>query len=281
MNRQKLAQSLVILILVPAVVSALVTLLVLRLSAGGGQERILVLPTPGSTSVPEGASAPADAPPAPAAAEDQPAEDIPAADEGSAPAEEASVPAEGCQNTLHTVEAGQTLGTLAGRYGVTIEDIIAVNQLDDPSFNPDLISVGQQVIVPECGIPTATPTGEPSPTATSTLLPTATEAPAGEASVRISRVLSPGDVTSEALELINDGAPVDLEGWEISSGRGATFTFPSFRLFSDGAVTVFTGGGQDTPIRLYWGRSEAAWEPGQTLTLRDASGEVRDTFEVE
>lgn len=53
----------------------------------------------------------------------------------------------------HTVVVGDTLGIIAQKYGTTIEELIALNQLD----NPDIIHAGQQIIVP--GEPVVVPVG--------------------------------------------------------------------------------------------------------------------------
>jgi LasA protease len=49
----------------------------------------------------------------------------------------------------HTVIVGETLGILAQRYNTSIEELIALNELD----NPDIIHAGQVILIP----------GEPSP----------------------------------------------------------------------------------------------------------------------
>jgi lipoprotein-anchoring transpeptidase ErfK/SrfK len=50
--------------------------------------------------------------------------------------------------TVHVVEQGQELGLIARLYGVSIQDIIAMNELD----NPDLLYVGQKLTIPAAGI---------------------------------------------------------------------------------------------------------------------------------
>lgn len=49
--------------------------------------------------------------------------------------------------TTHVVERGQELGLIAREYGVTIEDILALNDLS----NPDVIYVGQSLTIPAAG----------------------------------------------------------------------------------------------------------------------------------
>ncbi|MBD3348724.1 MAG: LysM peptidoglycan-binding domain-containing protein [Candidatus Eisenbacteria bacterium] len=44
----------------------------------------------------------------------------------------------------HTVERGETLASIAADYGVTVSEIAAANDID----NPNLISVGQELVIP-------------------------------------------------------------------------------------------------------------------------------------
>lgn len=58
------------------------------------------------------------------------------------------------QDQIHTVQAGDTLGKIAGQYGVTIEEIVAVNDIP----NVDQLAIGQQLLIPAPGsiVPTST-----------------------------------------------------------------------------------------------------------------------------
>jgi murein DD-endopeptidase MepM/ murein hydrolase activator NlpD len=201
-------------------------------------------------------------------------------------AEASATPTVVCENQTHTVNSGETLGVIAEQYGVTIDDLITLNQLVDPAFNPDFLFVGQQIAVPVCGIPTLTPVSIPTntPQATQDIpapIATVTDLPPGAVDVYISRVLYPGDVTREAVEIVNNGSPVDLEGWVLRDKSGDNkFVFPSFRLFTDGGVTIFTGVGENTPIDLYWGLTTALWSVGDTIRLFDDTGTLLDEFKV-
>jgi LysM repeat protein len=64
---------------------------------------------------------------------------------------------------IHEVESGETLISIAIDYDTTVEAIMDANDLD----SPDLIYVGQQLIVPLMP-PTLTPTPTPTPTPSST-----------------------------------------------------------------------------------------------------------------
>ena len=70
----------------------------------------------------------------------------------------------------HEVQAGETLGEIASAYGVTVEAIVAANNLSDP----DQITAGQRLIIPISA--TAPPTSQPQPTATA-IPPTNTPRP--------------------------------------------------------------------------------------------------------
>jgi LysM repeat protein len=282
MRRQR--SSVLVLIAVPAVVSLLVTMLVLYFWDKQREPEYILLPTHSATSQ----VSPLEIPPTPAeegeegsSGESPPGQEP---DAGQPPTEAATI-APDCENPVHVVESGETLGAIAEQYGVATGNITVMNQLVDPEFNPDFLNVGQELVIPVCGIPTPTPTL----TATATLvptrsvpspIPTATNPPPGATAVRIARVLSPGDITKEAVEIVNEGAPVELEEWTLESEAGDAFEFPSFRLFSGGAVTVYTGVGQNTPIDLYWGLTRAVWAVGDTVYLYDDNGDLQHEFTI-
>jgi LysM repeat protein len=50
-------------------------------------------------------------------------------------------------DTIHTIVAGDVLGRIAEQYGVTVEDIMIVNGLD----NPDRLTAGEQLVIPTSG----------------------------------------------------------------------------------------------------------------------------------
>jgi len=71
------------------------------------------------------------------------------------------------QTVTYVVEAGDTLGLIAQKFSVSRFDLMIANGLTDPDF----IQVGQELIIPLGGLPTATPTFTPVPIPTDTPLP--------------------------------------------------------------------------------------------------------------
>lgn len=211
---------------------------------------------------------------------------------------------EGC--IVHTLADGENPSVLAEQYDTSIAAILAANALteEDAAF----LQIGQVLVIPLENCPlefvpigtseestdateeigtaeatedtsaTETPAETPTPTitATITLPPTAVDA-----QVQIVEVIAPGDVTTEAVVLRNNGRNVSLTGWTISDAEGNTYTFPERNLFSNGEITLYTGVGQSTPVVAYWGRDQAVWgEPGEVVTLSDANGVVQASFRV-
>lgn len=203
---------------------------------------------------------------------------------------------------VHIVAAGDTISGLAYQYDVPEEDIVAANQLENPNF----LQVGMQIIIPVAGATPATATFTPAPTATDTPLPfeppsadktatmaaelgeTATPLPtplpsSGELTIEITEVLGVGQVDQEAVVITNVGATLaDMQDWTLSGADGNVYTFPNFRLWAGGAVTVHTRAGQDgnPPSNFYWGKLEAIWTVGDVVTLEDDQGAVVATYTV-
>ncbi|MGA0894374.1 MAG: LysM peptidoglycan-binding domain-containing protein [Ilumatobacteraceae bacterium] len=57
----------------------------------------------------------------------------------------------------HTVQPGETLFIIADAYGVTMDELIEINEIK----NPDYIQAGEVLLVPSSG--TVSPGGEPQP----------------------------------------------------------------------------------------------------------------------
>jgi LysM repeat protein len=76
---------------------------------------------------------------------------------------------------IYVVQANDTLFSIATANGVTVDEFVAVNP--DLAFNPNALSIGQYLAIPNCqaeGEPTAS-----SPTSAATIDPAATAVPTG------------------------------------------------------------------------------------------------------
>ncbi|MDX1686566.1 MAG: lamin tail domain-containing protein [Candidatus Promineifilaceae bacterium] len=185
--------------------------------------------------------------------------------------------------TIHVVQAGETLGRISQLYDVPVEDIAEANDI----FNVNSISVGQELVIPIGGLPTATPLPTASPTADEPPTPRPTEPlPEGTADVEITEVVGVGDLAAESVLITNAGTrPLSLLGWELEDEQGNVYTFVDITLYGSGdagspAIVVHTEAGQNTPSDLYWGQETAVWETGETATLRDAEGTVQATYVI-
>jgi LysM repeat protein len=183
-----------------------------------------------------------------------------------------------CQT--YDIKQGDTAGKVAELFGVSLADLMRANNLTDADLGR--LQIGQTLEIPVngCGLETETPT----PTVTSTkfilptLPPTSTVAPtASSAQIEVSQIINPGDVTSEGIELRNiSGGVIQMQNWTLSDGTGLKFTFPDYRMFPGGRVTIYTKSGTNTPIVLYWGQARAVWgDPNQTITITDSKGQVQ------
>jgi LysM repeat protein len=181
----------------------------------------------------------------------------------------------------YTVQSGDTLGNIASKFDVDLEEIIAANDL----VNPDVLEVGQELIIPGGAvlIPTVTPQPEESGGETAAPgEPTATFAQVtGNPEVEIESVVGTGDLASERIILKRSGTgALSLAGWQILEEGGTVFVFPQLDLFEGGAVSLYTRSGQSTVVELFWGHDEPLWESGETVILLDNTGEVRATYRV-
>jgi LysM repeat protein len=154
----------------------------------------------------------------------------------------------------YQVVDGDTFDSIAAQYGVSAQELIAVN-----GFTKDQpLGAGEVLRIP------VQPT--PSP----------------QADVEIVNVIGSGDLNNERVVLQQSGAgTLLLAGWQLQDGNGNQFTFPALELTQDGfQVNVYTKSGTDTADSLYWGLSQPIWSSGGTVTLLDPDGTVKATFSV-
>ena len=176
----------------------------------------------------------------------------------------------------YQVQFGDTLGIIAEEFDVSIDDLLRVNQINDPNS----LSVGMVIYVPipPDKIPTLTPTP------TRTLPPSFTGSPGEplpEARVVINSVIGAGDLATERVFLTRSGfGELNLAGWKLRDQNNNVFTFPQLQLYEGGAVNVWSTSGSPTVVDLYWGLQSPVWSQGEKVTLLDAQGEERAAYIV-
>jgi LysM repeat protein len=176
----------------------------------------------------------------------------------------------------YEVQADDTLGDIAARYGLSVEEIMQVNGLT----NPDAISAGLVIYIPVT--PEATSTDTPAPTATeASALSGTAEVKTGTAGVVINSVIGVGDLTQGGGFISRTGpGELNMAGWQLRDENGNVFSFPQLQLFEGGAINVWTTSGSASVVDLYWGLQSSIWQPGENVTLIDAQGAVRATYQI-
>lgn len=179
---------------------------------------------------------------------------------------------------LYTIQDGDTLASIAVAYGVTMDELIAVNGISDPN----MIHPGQALAIP--GVFAPVPESSPTPAialpTSPPIPPPPTPTPSGPYVLEIAGVLGAGTLESEVVRIRNRGGAADLEGWTLSGPDRPEFTFPRVVIFQGAEIGVYTGPGESAPTTLYWDRSRPAWESGTLVVLRDPWEAVVDTYLV-
>ncbi len=176
----------------------------------------------------------------------------------------------------YEVKFGDTLGSIAEEFDVSLEELMTINQLPDPNS----LSAGMVIYVPKPR--GAAPTQTPQPTRTAMIAISGTPAsPQAEAGVVINSVIGVGEITAEHVFLSRTGGgQLSLAGWQIEDEDGNVYIFPQLDLFPGGAVNVWTTNGVSTVVDLYWGLQSPVWERGETVTVRDKQGKIRASYTI-
>lgn len=168
---------------------------------------------------------------------------------------------------MYQVLPGDTLGDIANRFDVSVDDLLELNGLSDANQ----LGSGQVLFIPLDSTPALPP-------ATSE----AGSSPAlQQGVVTISSVIGAGDPASErvVVSYLGEGE-LSLFNWRLQDMQGNTFTFPQLTLFKDGAVNVYTRAGVNTVVDLYWAREDPVWETGEIVTLINEQENVQATYRV-
>jgi LysM repeat protein len=160
------------------------------------------------------------------------------------------------QTTTYTVQAGDTLTRIANRYGVTVQQLVALNNI----ANPDLIPVGQVLAIPATAGATATPVPvETAVTPTATATPAATVTYTVQTGDTLTRIANRYGTTVQELVALNHIANPNLipvgQVLAIPATAGATATPVPVGT----AVTPTPQPAAGGPLSLTW--ALVSWKP--------------------
>ncbi len=151
------------------------------------------------------------------------------------------------QYSEHIVQLGDTVGSIATKYRTTKETIIELNDIGDGS----LLFVGQKLRIPN------------------------------KTGLRIAILMPNDDLSTEAIEVINDGdRPYSLQGWRIQKVGSFEYVLDDLSLFSGTPVKIFTGSGVDDSINRYWNLGATIWHAGAIARLIDNKGNIVVTYTI-
>ena len=110
---------------------------------------------------------------------------------------------------------------------------------------------------------------------------TATLPPIKEKTIEIQVVVGSGDINNERVQFISvSQSPVNLQGWELIDDDKNSYVFPSITIFPGGVINLFSKGGVDTAIELFWNKAEPIFSSGEMIRLKDAAGSKRAEYRV-
>ena len=176
--------------------------------------------------------------------------------------------------TMYQVRAGDTLGEIAEQFDTNVDVLMELNGLENPSS----LGSGQVLFVP---LKPEQSTEEIQPTEGLATSSAPTETSGSGSDVVITNVFGAGDLETERVRLECEGsAEVSLSGWKLVESNGESFAFPQLTLYPGGDVDVYTRGGVNSVVALYWGQSEAQWETGEVVMLLDSQGTPQATYVV-
>jgi LysM repeat protein len=173
---------------------------------------------------------------------------------------------------VYQVQAGDTLGTIAEQFEVSVEDLIRLNGLTDPNA----LGSGETILIPLTPTPTAPPPTETGVPSFGDLLPSGQDL-----QLQIVTIVAAGVLGDERVDIRFDSeGRLSLANWRLADGDGNEYVFPELTLFKGGSVSVYSKAGTNTADALYWGLNEPVWQFEETAILRDPQGNILATYIV-
>lgn len=193
-----------------------------------------------------------------------------------------STPTPGPSLTVRPYEVGpgETLSEIALVFGVSVDQLLEINDLD----NPDDLRIGMTLQIPVQGsiAQENNPAGQDDAPADSEPMPTATPPPQPESNIiKIITIVGVDDLASEHLQIQSlSPEALSLEGWRLETNDGQVYYFPKITLFEHGAVDLYTRAGINSVVALYWGRSTSIFQSGDRAVIYDAEGNVQAVYSI-
>jgi LysM repeat protein len=180
----------------------------------------------------------------------------------------------------YEVGPGETLSEIAMVFGVSIDQLLEINNLD----NPDDLRAGMTLQIPIQGsiAPENNDTSQDDAPVESESMPTATPPPQPESNIiKILTIVGINDLATEHLQIQSlSPEALSLEGWRLETNDGQVYYFPKITLFEHGAVDLYTRAGINSVVALYWGRSTPIFQSGDRAVIYDAEGDVQAIYSI-
>ncbi|TMC60770.1 MAG: LysM peptidoglycan-binding domain-containing protein [Chloroflexi bacterium] len=173
------------------------------------------------------------------------------------------------QPIYYIVKPGDTLSTIAAQFNISTIALMQANGIT----NPNVLAVGQQLIIPPPDLTAVAPLSTTSSTSVATPVPI----------LRITAIIratSPQSPVGEMVIVQNIGVRVNVKGWTLADLHGNIYVFPDFVLETNAGVRVHSEAGLDTATDLYWGRTAPVWDANDTATLKDRNAAVIDSYTI-
>jgi LysM repeat protein len=180
----------------------------------------------------------------------------------------------------YQVEPGESLSEIAQLFGVSVEQLMEINNLS----NPDQIRAGMILDVPISGV-TVGDGGDQTPETVDSPpqpAPTGTAPPEPEGGkIKIVSIVGVNDLATEHLQ-IQSLSPdeLSLEGWWLETNDGLVYNFPKITLYEHGAVDLYTRAGINSVVALYWGQSNPIFQSGDRALIFDAEGNLQAVYSI-
>ena len=180
----------------------------------------------------------------------------------------------------YQVEPGESLSEIAQLFGVSVEQLLEINNLS----NPDQIRAGMILDVPISGAAAGDP-GDQTPDSASSPpepAPTTTAPPEPErGDIKIVSIVGVNDLATEHLQIQSlSSEELSLEGWWLETNDGLVYNFPKITLYEHGAVDLYSRAGINSVVALYWGQSNPIFQSGDRALIFDAQGNLQAVYSI-